>query len=161
MASISTEPHGHASEVLWEIILAELDTDRLQLDRYMDFLKRYAELIGVKDDLRYVSVGIDARSSVESKTPRPFVESDLETVLLIEGNFPSSFSKRETRKALEQWKEEMSWIVDYNMKVSRTAVIQHIGGPNDLVTTQVLNLINISDRVSVRMVVTCAPINSP
>jgi hypothetical protein len=35
----------------------------------------------------------------------------------------------------------MPWIVEYDLVYSQTAVIRHSGGPNDLVTTQILELV--------------------
>jgi hypothetical protein len=131
VASVSTEPHGIAPDFLGEVALLRLDTDRLQLERYMSFLEKYGELVGVEDDLRYLSVGIDARISVQ----------DLKAVLMVEVSFQSGHSERRVRETLQQWQESMPWIVEYDLVDSQTGVIRHSGGPNDLVTTQILELV--------------------
>jgi hypothetical protein len=138
VSSISTES-GIASEVLGDQRLAELDTNRLQLDRYIQFMKKYAELVGTREDLRYVSVGVDFRTSAKQdvqNTP----ETSSRVIPLLEIKLPQS-SKRRVEQILRRWRRELSWLNDYFILPQKTVILQHNGGPNDFVNTQALELI--------------------
>ena len=155
VSAVSTES-GIASEILGEVIVAELDTDRLQLDRYMDFVEKYAELVGVGDDLRYVSLGVDFRATLERKSQN---DSDdrYRVIPLLEVDLPQT-SRDGLERTLEKWEEDLSWLVGYTLLPQQKAVLQHVGGSNDFVNTQALELREKLEESSIpldRATVTC------
>ena len=148
VVSISREPHKFAPELFGEVIVAELDTDRIQLNRYMGFLEDYASRVGVEQDLRYVSVGIDPRVP----TAEEFSDVDMTTAPVVEVQFDS---KSKVKEIVRQWRKEIPWVVGYNTSQS-TAVIRHRGGQNDLVSTQVLEFIDKIEESHIRKIaLTC------
>jgi hypothetical protein len=94
-----------------DILVAELETDRLQLNQFMNFIRSYSNLLE-GDDLRVVNVGIDARTAVDSALPRPFVDDDVAVFLLVEIRFPSDYGKREIELTAHQIESELDWITD-------------------------------------------------
>jgi len=120
-------------------MLAELDTDRLPLNQYLEFAKEYARLLGT-DDLRVVNTGIDARTTMDSRVPRPFADVDVVVAVLVEIALPES-STGEVESIVESIQESHSWIADMDVS-GEILLIQHHGGPNDLVMEQVLDLVS-------------------
>jgi hypothetical protein len=51
----------------------------------------------------------------------------------------SQTSRDGLEKTLEKWEEDLSWLVGYTL-LPQTAVLQHIGGTNDFVNTQAIEL---------------------
>lgn len=97
VASIETEPHDVAPGLFGDYLVAELESDRLPLDQYMAFVEGYARLLGT-EDLRVVNVGIDARVAVESRFPRPFVETGVLVAPLIEIRLSDGYSTTELER---------------------------------------------------------------
>jgi hypothetical protein len=154
VSAVSTES-GIASDILGEVIVAELDTDRLQLDRYMDFVEKYADVVGVGDDLRYVSVGVDFRAALERS--QSYSDDRYRVIPLLEVDL-SQTSRDGLERTLEKWEEDLSWLVGYTLLPRQTAVLQHLGGPNDFVNTQAIELREKLEESSVpldRATVTC------
>jgi len=155
--TFSTEEHTTGSKLFGDYLVAELETDRLQLNQFMTFVEKYADLLNV-DDLRVVNVGIDARTAVDSALPRPFVNEDIAVFLLVEIRFPSDYEKREIELTAHQIESELDWITD-STRSGNTVVFQHLSGPNDLVVTHVLNMIDELEQYNIPLedvTVTCS-----
>jgi uncharacterized lipoprotein len=121
-----------------DTLVAELESDRLPPDQYMAFVEENARLLGT-DELRVMNVGIDARVAVENRFSRPFVESGVHVVELIEIRFPDEFKAKDIEEVSTVLESELSWVVDSRVS-GDTAVLQAQGGINDIVVSQALQL---------------------
>jgi len=135
--AFSTESHKTDSDLFSDYLVAELDSDRLQLNRFMSFVEEYARLLNV-DDRRAVNVGIDAKTRVQSRLPRPFADGEVDPTLLIEVRFPEKYRRRAIEQILNETEGQLEWVSDTIRSGPQTAILQHHSGPNDLVLSQVL-----------------------
>jgi hypothetical protein len=135
------DPHPVQPDLFGDVMKAELDTDRLPLNQYLVFVDRYARLLGVKDR-RIINTGIDARTTIENRVPRPLADADVLVAILVEMGYSGEIIPKHQLNSIG---ESLPWVADLVVRED-TIQIQHHGGPNDLVNEQVLGLINdISD----------------
>lgn len=152
----ATEAHPRQPDLFGDVLRAELDTDRLRLSRYMEFVEEYATLIGT-EDLRVVNTGIDARSRMDVQFPRPLADADVEALLKLE----ITHTGTDMESVAAELDSEFEWITGYEIPAEGIALLQHIGGPNDLVLTQTLELMETLDRYGVDsddVTITCSVI---
>ena len=147
--SFSTDPHMTDSELFGDYLVAELDADRLQLDQFLEFVEEYARLLGV-EDLRVVNVGIDARTKVQNRLPRPLVDDDVTVFLLLELRFPPRYDIGQIERILDSLESELDWVADTARTGSDTAIVQHHSGVNDLVVNQILELIDLLEQYEIQ-----------
>lgn len=131
----TSEPHPTNPDQFGDVLGAQLDSDRLPLDRYLEFVRGYARILGV-ENLQKINAGIDTRIETESRVPRPLAEIETIVVLTLEITFPEGVVDR----LATELEAKFGWIVDHAIHSSESAVFQHIGGENDLVVTQLLDL---------------------
>lgn len=157
--AISTEEHEQP-DPFGDYLIAELETDRIQLNQFMSFVEAYADLLNV-DDLRKIGVGIDARTAINSSVPRPFVDDDVTVFLLLEIRFPSEYGTGRIERVISQLEAELNWVADSTRTGSDTGILQHHSGVNDFVSTQALDLIEELEEYEIPVedvTVTCAVI---
>jgi len=137
-----TTQRNETREELGDVLVANLDTDRLQFDEWFSFLKAYADQVDVSD-LRKLSVGITGSTRTESRMPRPLAEADIIAVDLIEIRV-AEYTNAERRQVSEQLRSTLSWVVDTSIS-GETILLQHQGGVNNLVSSQSLELVDQLD----------------
>jgi len=131
-------------DLFGDVLVAELDTDRLQLNRYLAFIKEYASRVGT-DDLRELNTGIDARTQIDIQFPRPLVDADVEAMLKL----GIVHAETDMESVAAELVSEFAWITGYQVPTQGIAIVQHVGGPNDLVQTQTLELIEEMNRFGI------------
>jgi hypothetical protein len=154
----ATEPHPMQPDLFGDVLVAELDNDRLRLNRYMAFVSEYASLTGT-DDLRVISTGLDAQTKVDIQFPRPLVEPDVEALL----KFEITHSGADMEAVASELESEFGWITGYEVPTSGVAILQHVGGSNDLVMAQILELMEELNRTAIGggdVTVACSVIES-
>ncbi|TKX42468.1 hypothetical protein EXE41_17115 [Halorubrum sp. SD690R] len=134
--AFSFDPHPVQPDLFGDVMKAELDTDRLSLNQYLEFVDSYARLLGV-EDRRVINTGIDARTTIENRVPRPLADADVVVTILIEIGYSEEIASEYQLNSIE---ESLPWVADL-VAQEDTIQIQHHGGPNDLVNEQVLGLI--------------------
>ncbi|RAW45323.1 hypothetical protein DQW50_09240 [Halorubrum sp. 48-1-W] len=147
------DPHPVQPDLFGDVMKAELDTDRLPLNQYLEFVDGYARLLGV-EDRRIINTGIDARTTIENRVPRPLAEADVVVAILIEMGYSGKITSKHQLNPIE---ESLPWVADLVVGED-TIQIQHHGGPNDFVNEQVLDLIEAVEVTSAQIeniVVTC------
>ena len=132
------DPHPIQPDLFGDVMKAELDIDRLPLNQYLEFVDGYARLLGV-EDRRIINTGIDARTTIENRVPRPLADADVLVAILIEMGYSGEIISEQQLNSIE---ESLPWVADL-VAQEDTIQIQHHGGPNDLVNEQVLGLIEI------------------
>lgn len=105
------EPHPMQPDLFGDVMIAELDTDRIGLDQYRAFVREYAQLLGT-DDLQVVNTGIDARTTLPSNIPRPLADADVLVAVLVEISFPDEVSQGDIERVLSQLETELPWVAD-------------------------------------------------
>jgi len=140
----ATEAHPMQPDLFGDVLVAELDTDRLQLNRYLAFIKEYASRVGT-DDLRELNTGIDARTQIDIQFPRPLVDADVEAMLKL----GIVHAETDMESVAAELVSEFAWITGYQVPTQGIAIVQHVGGPNDLVQTQTLELIEEMNRFGI------------
>ncbi|MWV64481.1 hypothetical protein GRS48_06535 [Halorubrum sp. JWXQ-INN 858] len=136
------DPHPIQPDFFGDVMRAELDTDRLPLNQYLKFVDGYARLLGV-EDRRIINTGIDARTTIENRVPRPLADTDVLVAILIEMGYSGEIISEQQLNSIE---ESLSWVADLVAQEDRIQ-IQHHGGPNDLVNEQILGLINAISKI--------------
>jgi len=139
------DPHPVQPDLFGDVMKAELDTDRLPLNQYLEFVDGYARLLGV-EDRQIINTGIDARTTIENRVPRPLADADVVVALLVEIGYSGRIISEQQLNYIGQ---SLPWVADL---VTQEGVIQiqYHGGPNDLVTEQVLDLIQSLERDSLQ-----------
>ncbi|WP_267161918.1 hypothetical protein [Halovenus salina] len=146
----TTEPHPMQPDVFGDVMIAELDTDRVGLNQYLAFVREYADHLGT-DNLRVVNTGIDVRTTMPSRVPRPFTNVDVLVAILIEIQFSQNFAGRDIDRVLDRLENEFGWVTDTMKADSTTGFLQHHGGPNDLVVEQMIELVKELRRIGIEM----------
>jgi len=131
-----TEAHPKQPELFGDILLAELEVDRLRLNQYMAFIEEYASRTGT-DDLEVLNTGIDAETRMDIQFPRPLADADVESLLKLEITSP----RTDMQTVATDLESEFEWITSCESSTAGIAVCQHLGGPNDWVLAQTLELI--------------------
>ncbi len=159
----TSEPHPMLPDLFGDVMIAELDTDRIGLNRYLSFVREYARL-SETDDLRVVNTGIDARTTTKSCAPRLFADAEVLVAVLVEIRFRERFTSSEIRSILNELEAKFSWVADTVVRESDIGLLRHHGGPNDLVVTQTLNLIEELERHNIELdqaTISCSPVEKP
>lgn len=152
------DPHPVQPDIFGDVMKAELDTDRLPLNQYLEFVDGYARLLGV-EDRRIINTGIDARTTIENRVPRPLADADVLVAILIEMGYSGEIISKHQLNSIE---ESLPWVADLAVQED-TIRIQHHGGPNDFVNEQVLGLVESIENISIQAknaVTTCKMIEN-
>lgn len=81
--TFTLDPHPVQPDLFDDVMKPELDTDRLPVNQYLEFVDGYARLLGV-EDRRIINTGIDARTTIENRVPRPLADADVIVAILLE-----------------------------------------------------------------------------
>lgn len=152
------DPHPVQPDLFGDVMKAELDTDRLPLNQYLEFVDGYARLLGV-EDRRTINTGVDARTTIENRVPRPLADADVLVAILVEIRYSGRIISEPQLNSIE---ESLPWVADLVIGNDRIQ-IQHHGGVNDLVNEQILDLMNIIEETPTElgeMILTCSTVEN-